>query len=173
MLHSLRQTLLHKAMRQLLVVQKRKRQVFTLESARTVAVLFDATDDKTRREVLGFVENLQKKGKKVNTLGFFNLKQMTENQTFDFFTLKETTWTGQPKSDKAAAFTSVKTDLLICFNPADLSALSWMAAASQSAMKIGYVSQRPHDLDLQLEIPADKGIRFFIEQMALYLDKIR
>ena len=65
-----------------LASQKRSRQVHTLDSARTVGVLFDATSETARRESLEFVHSLEKQGKKVSALGFFNLKQAPENQAF-------------------------------------------------------------------------------------------
>jgi hypothetical protein len=39
-------------------------------------------------------------------------------------------------------------------------------------MKIGFATHRPNDFDIQLETPEGKGIRYFTEQLALYLGKI-
>ena len=172
MLAPLRALLFKKALRELLSSQKRTRQVHTLDSARTVGVLFDATSETARKESLEFVKSLEKQGKKVSALGFFNAKQMPENQSFDAFFAKETTWTGTPKSPKAADFVKQKFDLLLTLNPDELPPLEWLAAQSQSAFKIGFATSRPNDFDIQLETPEGKGIRYFTEQLALYLGKI-
>ncbi len=172
MLAPLRALLFKKALRDLLVSQKRTRQVHTLDSARTVGVLFDATSDNARRESLEFVQSLEKQGKKVSVLGFFNVKQAPENQPFDSFFAKETSWLGQPKSEKAATFVKERFDLLLTLNPDELPPLEWLAAKSQSAFKIGFATSRPNDFDIQLETPEGKGIRYFTEQLALYLGKI-
>lgn len=172
MLAPLRAILFKNALRKLLATQKRKRQVHTLDSARTVGVLFDATSETARKESLDFVHSLEKQGKKVSALGFFNLKQAPGNQAFDSFFAKETTWLGQPKSEKAADFSKQKFDLLLTLNPDELSPLEWLAAQSQSAFKIGFATSRPNDFDIQLETPEGKGIRYFTEQLALYLGKI-
>ncbi|MFN0213930.1 MAG: DUF6913 domain-containing protein [Saprospiraceae bacterium] len=172
MLAPLRTLLFKKALRNLLASQKRSRQVHTLESARTVGVLFDAGSETTRRESLEFVRSLEKQGKKVSTLGFFNMKQTPENQIFDSFFAKETTWLGQPKSEKATSFIKQKFDLLLTLNPDELPPLEWLAAQSQAAFKIGFATSRPNDFDIQLETPEGKGIQYFTEQLALYLGKI-
>jgi hypothetical protein len=39
-------------------------------------------------------------------------------------------------------------------------------------MKIGFATEQPNDLDLQLETPPEKGIRHFTEQLERYLDTI-
>ena len=111
-------------------------------------------------------------GRKVKKLAFFNSKQVVESPNFDLFTLKETSWAGMPKSEKAQAFASEKFDLLLSFNPDELRQLEWVAAASQAAMKIGLATEHQNDFDIQLETPDGKGFRFFIEQLNIYLEKI-
>lgn len=172
MLEKFRLALFRNALRRNLTNQERRRKTHTLESARTVGILFDASADKNRREVLDFAKNLEKSGKKVRLLGFFAEKKLPENLSFDCFGLKDLTFSLQPKSEKALAFAKEKFDLLLCLNPDKQAAVEWVAVQSQAAMKIGYATELPDDYDLQLEIPADKSLRFFVEQLELYLDKI-
>jgi hypothetical protein len=172
MLDKIRATFFRSALQNALAAQRRSRAVHTLDSARSIGVLFDASSEAARREVLDFVKNLEKQGKKVSALGFFDEKQVPENQPFDAFSAKETTWTGQPKSEKANTFAQQKLDLLLTLNPAERAPLEWVAATSQAAMKIGFATHRPNDFDIQLETPESKGIRYFTEQLALYLGKI-
>lgn len=168
----LRALFFKKALRELLTSKKRNRQVHTLESARSVGLLFDATSETARRESLEFAHALEKQGKKVNTLGFFNARQIPENLPFNSFSSKETSWIGQPKSEKATTFAGEKFDLLLTLNPDKLRPLEWLAASSQAAFKIGFATSSPNDFDIQLETPEGKGIRYFTEQLALYLGRI-
>ena len=172
MLERIRFAFFKMALRRALAERKRQRRTHTLHSARTIGLLFDATTDQYRREIMAFARELEKSGKQVRLLGYIKTKQPPGQQPFDFFFQKETTWTGQPKSEKAAAFVREKFDLLLCLNPADERPLEWIGTLSPAAMKIGLATQRPHDFDMQLEIPADKGITYFAEQLHLYLDKI-
>jgi hypothetical protein len=173
MFEYIRTVLFKKALHRLLTEQQRSRKTHTLESARTIGVLFDATADKPRQEVLDFVKTLEKRGKKVQLLGFFNVKQPPAVvPDFPFFFKKETHWTGRPKAEKADAFAKEKFEVLLALNPSDLPALIWLAAQSQASMKIGFATEQPNDLDLQLETPPEKGIRHFTEQLERYLDTI-
>lgn len=152
--------------------RKRQQKTHTLQSARTIGLLFDATLEKQGREVVEFARKLEKAGKQVRILGYFKTKQSPGQQPFDFFYQNETTWTGQPKSDKANSFLREKFDLLLCLNPLDDRSVEWISTLSPAAMKVGLATQRPHEFDLQLEIPAPKGFGYFAEQLHLYLDKI-
>jgi hypothetical protein len=172
MIEKIRAVFFKNALVKLLAAQKRQRKIHTLNSASTLGILFDASTSTTRSEMAEFIKKLEKNGKKVRLLGFFNSKQAPENQAFDNFHLKECTWQGKPKSEKALAFSTEKFDLLLSFNPEDLSALEWLTVASPAAMKIGLATRRPNDFDIQLETPEGKGVRFFTEQLSIYLDKI-
>lgn len=172
MLAPLRALFFKKALRTVLASQKRMRQVHTFDSARSIGLLFDASSEKARKESLEFVRQLEKQGKKVTALGYFDSKQVADNQPFDAFTVKETTWTGQPKSEKADAFAREKFDLLLTLNPDEQTPLEWLAASSQAAFKVGFATHRTNDFDVQLETPEGKGIRYFTEQLAVYLGKI-
>ncbi len=172
MLERIRFYFYKKALRRALADRRRQRKTHTLQTARTVGLLFDATSEKTRQEVKQYVQELEKNGKPVRMLGYFKTKEMPGQHPFDFFFQKETTWTGQPKSDKAIAFSQEKFDLLLCFDPKAERPLEWISTLSPAAMKIGLVTDRSDELDIQLEIPADKGLRYFADQLHLYLAKI-
>jgi hypothetical protein len=66
-----------------------------------------------------------------------------------------------------------KTDVLLVLNPNQLIPLEWVAVQHPAAMKIGMPTENPHDFDLQIEIPADKGIPYFAQQLKFYLQKIK
>lgn len=172
MFEKLRSALFKKSLRRTLTAHKRHRKSHTLESARTIGILFDATEGKHKEETLELVRNLEKKGKKVAILGYVKAKQPPGGLHFDFFIQKELKWIGTPKSEKALSFIKQKPDLLLCLNPADEAPLAWLAAHSQAAMKIGFPTEYANDFDMILEIPAEKGIRYFTEQLHQYLDKI-
>lgn len=172
MLEYIRTALFRRSLRHLLASQKRTRKTHNLNSAHSIGLLFDATVEKNRLEVEELARSLEKPNKKIRLLGFFNTKQLPPAHHFDGFTLKQTTWIRKPKDEKALAFANESFDLLLCLNPEELPALEWIAAHSPAAMKIGHPTAHANDFDLQLEIPAGKGPRYFMEQLSLYLDKI-
>lgn len=172
MLESIRSALYKKSLQGVLATQKRRRQAHNFDSAKKIGILFDATTEKTRHEVMEYAKNLVEKGKSVRLFGYFKTKQPPEGHAFNFFFQKETSWAGIPKSEKATAFVEEKFDMLIYLDPEECGPLEWLAAASQAAMKVGFASNRPNDFDLQLEIPSEKDLKFFLEQLHLYLEKI-
>lgn len=172
MLEFIRIAFYKKSLRKLLETQKRRRLSHNLDSAKTIAILFDATTEKTRREIKEYAEELEDKGKKVRLFGYFSIKQPPEGHPFGFFTKQDTTWAGVPKGDKALAFAAEKPDILIYMNPEPCEPLEWLAAASQAAMKVGFAMEKPNDFDLLLETPANKDLHYFTEQLHLYLGKI-
>ncbi len=173
MLKTLRLALFRNAYRRTLTAQKRRRKTHTLESAHTIGILFDATEEKDRREVLELAEQLESKRKKARLLGFVDIKKPLGQTLFPQFTQKDLRFNGVPDGEAIKAFVAENFDLLICLNPEHVPALQWIAAASHAAMKIGTATTaQANDFDLVVETPADKGIRFFIQQLDLYLDKI-
>lgn len=174
MFESIRTRMAYDAIRKWLAAHTRTRKTYTLETASTVAVIFDATIEKTRNESLAWIKTLQKSGKKVQVLGFFNEKKPpVPIPEFDFFTAKETSWTFVPNGEKATAFIAAKSDLLLCVNPGELPAISWVAAKCTTSMKIGMATRHHNDYDLQIDTPIEKGVHFFAEQLHFYLGKIK
>lgn len=160
-------------LRQTLANQRRRRKTHTLESARTIGILFDATEENDRREVLELAHTLEeKRRKKVRLLGFVDNKHPLGQTQFPQFTQKELHWNGKPKSEAVAVFVADPVDLLLCLNKSEVPWINWAAAASLAAMKIGTATRAPHDLDMILETPAEKGISYFVKQLDVYLDKI-
>ncbi len=174
MFDSLRKKSATTALRQWLVNAKRVHKVCTLDKAASCAIVFDATTDKMRREVADWAKLLEKKGKKIVLLGFYNEKKPPASAPeFDYFLAKETHWSHQPKSEKATAFLQKETDVLLAINPDQCLPIAWIAAQHKASMKIGMATELPNDLDLQIEIPADKGIPFFAQELQHYSDKIK
>ncbi|MFN0015402.1 MAG: DUF6913 domain-containing protein [Saprospiraceae bacterium] len=173
MLEKLRSFLLQRLTRRTLTAQNRQRKVHTLDSARTIGILFDATDEKDRKDVLALAKSFgEKQRKTVYLLGFVDDKQPLAQTEFPQFFQKELRWNGQIVSEAVDKFLANKPDLLLCLNRRQAPPLAWVAAASKAAMKIGTAASAPHDFDMVLETPEDKGIRFFMDQLELYLTKI-
>lgn len=162
------------AIRKWLITHNRTRKTHTLDTASSIAVLFDATKEKTRNETLAWIKDLKNSGKNVSVLGFFNEKKPPVSvPTFDFYNAKELNWTLETQSEKAKAFSGASNDLLICINPDELPAISWVAAKCHAAMKIGMATHHHNDYDLQIDTPTEKGVHFFASQLQFYLGKIK
>ncbi|MBL7825286.1 MAG: hypothetical protein JNJ57_01555 [Saprospiraceae bacterium] len=172
MLNQIRSAFFKNALAKLIASQTRLRNPHHFDSAKSIGIIFDATNENTRKEITEWAKGLEKAGKKTRLFAFFQAKQAPENLGFECFTSKETTWAGLPKSEKATAFAKEQFDLLLSYNPDEQPQLAWLASASKASMKIGLSTRFANDFDMQLEIPEGKGFRYFIEQLRIYLDKI-
>lgn len=173
MLKKIRQVFFRKALREHLQGHKQQRRPHNLNSAQTIGVLFEASEEDRRKQVLDIVQDLEKQGKKVQLLGFFDVRGPAPTTVFPAFTRKDLQWSRVPKSAICLDFSAKSFDLLLCLEPEPAEAMIWIAATSRAAMKIGFPTQGFDVFDLALEIPQSKDLRFFMDQLKIYLAKIQ
>ncbi len=150
----------------------RKRETHSLRTARSIALLFDATHNDFRQEAIHWARHQEKDGKKVYLLGYFDHRQPPDNPGFPFFSKKQRTLNGAWNTTALDTFAHEQPDLLVTLNPSDLLAIAYAAVLSQARMKVGRPTAWPQDYDLMIEVPEQKGVAFFFEQMNVYLDKL-
>ena len=150
------------------------RKTTNLESAKSVGILFDATDPKNRQTVADFAAQLARLGKKVRLLGFVNLpeKQVPTDLPFVHFNKKTVNWYGRPVSEKAEVFCKEKFDLLLCLFSGENRPLEWLAARSSARMKAGGVAHFFQNLDLSVETAPGKGLPELIAQLEFYFKRL-
>ncbi len=174
MFERLRTALLQRSLRRLVEHSKRRRYPYTLQTARSVALLFDASEEETRKIITLWAEGFAEREprKRLLLLGFVDDEHVVGQTRFPQFTSKEIRWNGQPAGAAVERFLEETPDLLLCFNPRQLMPIQWVAAASKANMKIGNVNVQPNDFDFILETPPEKDAYFFLREVAFYLSKI-
>ncbi len=174
MLDRLRMALLRRSLRQLVEHSKRRRRPHTFDTARSVALLFDASEEETRKIVAlwaeGFTEREHRK--RLHVLAFVDDAHTVGQSRFPQFTAQDLGWRGRLEGPAVEHFLAETPDLLLCFNPRQLLPVQWVAAASKATMKIGNTNEPPHDFDLVVETPPEKDIQFFLREATHYLSKI-
>ena len=114
-----------------------REQKGTPNEAKMVALLCDATTLENRKTIEGFVRKLQKEGKKVTVLGFFNEKTQNEAWAFRSFNKKNVSWKGIPSGSEVQRFLEKKFDLLYHCSINECLPLEWIAALAKARFKIG------------------------------------
>jgi hypothetical protein len=150
----------------------RKRVAHNLRTAKTIAILFDASEQIFCQHIKEWSAAIENSGKHIQLMGFIAHPQATDNLGFPWYSSKDFTLTGRCKNDALDRFVSSKPHLLVSVNPKDLLPISILAAMSNAEMKIGSPSAWNNDYDLLLEVPENKNIKYFLEQLQFYLDKI-
>jgi hypothetical protein len=151
---------------------KRKRVAHNLRTANSIAILFDASEQPFSQHIKEWSATLEKDGKNVQLMGFIAQPQATDNPGFPYCSSKDFTLTGRWKNDALDQFIAAKPHLLVSVNPKNLLPISMLAAMSNAEMKAGNPSGWNNDYDLILEVPENKNIKYFLEQLQFYLDKI-
>ena len=146
------------------------RTPLSLEKAKTIGILFDATDSENNDKVVAFAQQLKKENKEIQLLGYVNKRDPYQKYPFPFISTKETTWYGKPGGGTAGYFMRSTFDLLINFCTNTCLPLDYISALSPSRFRIGFNATADiTDYDLIL-ISKEKGnISDLISNLEKYL----
>jgi len=120
---------------------KRNRKLVNINSAGSVGILFELTDESVYYSIQKYFQKLQEKKVKVKALGFASNKLVTNHflpvLSFDFFNTRQVNWMHIPKAVCVQDF--VDTDFDICLNIAseNVFPLKYIAGMSQARLKVG------------------------------------
>lgn len=143
-----------------------------LENAKKIGLLFDATEADQRKIALDFAEKWQKQKKQFRLLGFFNSKLKNENFTFDHYNLKDVNWFGAPAGETVNKFLAEDFDLLIHLSTHPNLQMEYISLLAVAPLKIGPPPASISGYDLMFEVAASSGLKQFIQQMEIFLQKI-
>lgn len=150
-LHKIRSRIGHYIMDKGIQSLTRSKKLVNINSAGSVGILFELTDDSVYYAIQKYFQKLQEKKIKVKALGYASNKLVTNKflpvLSFDFFDDKQINWFYIPKAPCIQDF--VETDFDICINISseDVFPLKYIAAISRSRLKVGAYSK---------ELPPDK-----------------
>lgn len=149
---------------------KRTASNMNLVRAKRIGILFDATDVDERKTVIRYAENLRKKGKKVNLLGFISIADDAAVFDFDFFTKKDIDWTERVKQEKTKIFLGHSYDLFICLSAESFQFNEYISLQTKAQMRIGPVAEHPACYDLMIDCPKKTTPLQFIKQYESILE---
>ncbi len=152
----------------------RKANKFRFDKAKTVGIIFDATNTEDFELIKRYVGFLRENNKKVKVVGYFDsygVPALTYSKLdFDFFSKKEISFTGKPTPVFIHNFIEEEYDLLIDLNLHDHFALKYISALSKASFKVGkYEENGLQTLDMMIDANQTKAIKFFLRQIDTYL----
>jgi hypothetical protein len=146
------------------------RMPLSLQKAKTIGILFDASDPENNDQVVEFVQNLKKQNKEIQLLGYVDKRDPYQKYPFPFISMKETTWYGKPGGGTAGYFMRSSFDLLINFCTATCLPLDYISALSPSRFRVGFNAGADiHDYDLILISKENQNISGLISNLEKYL----
>ncbi len=149
-----------------------RRHPVPFESAKSVGVLFDATEQMQRDQVLPFIDSLKRKGKEVVTIGYFDSKQDTNSYAFKAFNKNDINWMGKPKSDILKNYADQTFDFLICIYQGECLPIEYIAALSKAQMRVGPYTDNTYCYDLIIDTTKNDSTKHFLKEVDFYLNKI-
>lgn len=154
----------------------RRRQVFNMDDAKTIGILYKFKDNEDFDLLKKYVLYLRELKKKVKVLVYYTTKEEPYTQyskvDYDFFGKKSHGWDGTPSDHILKNFTDEEFDLLIDINDDEELVITHMSVFSRAAFKIGRWSEDDFYHDFLIDSPADKGLKYFLRQIDTYLQMI-
>ena len=154
--------------------QKRKLQSCNLHQAKSIGILFDATQMVSFEIVKGLARELSEDTKDIMVLGYVDSKQMIDHylirKGFEFFTKNDLNWYKKPHGEAVDKFIKKEFDILYYLNLEDLFPLRYILALSKAKFKTGKFIEDDEYLDLMIDIEKEKEA---MKNLQLELEKDR
>ena len=139
---------------------KRNTKVCTIASAKSIGILFDATEPASFEIIRDFVKRLENNKKEITILGYVNDKKLIDHylyrKGFDFFTKTNLNWYNKPENESIEQFISKPFDVLFNLSLRELFPLQYILALSKAKLKVGKFSPEQPYLDLMIDIEKEK-----------------
>lgn len=152
----------------------REKQFIKLPEAKSVGIVFDATNKEDLEVIKKYIQQLKEITKGIHAIGFIDDK-ITPNYSYiktdiDLFNKKELKKLYQPQSPYIKTFIETPRDILIDANVGNKLPLQYIAAASKAKCKVGqHTAGNELFHDVLLNVGENTGLEFFLQQSLKYL----
>ena len=152
----------------------RNKQFVKLCDAKTIGIIFEATNSDTFEVVKKFILQLKEYTKNVHAIGYIDEK-LTPNYSYiktdiDLFNKKELQQFYKPQSPYIKTFMDDEKDLLIDINFNQKIPLQFIAAGSKAKCKVGlHVLENEKIHDVLIATTMQQGLDFYLQQVIKYL----
>jgi len=153
----------------------RTREVHNLHTAKSIGILYDATDLKDMMLVSEFANELFKTKKDVKALGFVNRNELTHHHMpmlqFDFFFLKDLNWYYKPQNYIIKNFLEKDYDILINLCTSNCVPVKYLAGGSKAKFKVGKYEEDLSIYDMMIDVKKDT-LSALVTEVKHYLNLI-
>jgi len=155
----------------------RNKQFIKLANAKTIGIVFEATDSNTFEMVKKFIQQLKEYTKNVHVIGYVDEK-LTPNYSYiktdiDLFNKKELQNFYRPQSAYIKTFMEDEKDLLIDLNIHQKIPLRYIAAASKAKCKVAmHLPENEAMHDLLIAVSPQQGLEFYMQQTIKYIEAV-
>ena len=155
---------------------KRKKEVCNLDSAKSIGILYDATNEEQINQIQPFVSYFFNLKKDVKALGYVNAKKLlychTPKLQYDFFYLKDLNWYKKPQNYIIDNFIKKEYDILINLCDSSCIPIKYLVASYVARFKIGQHEDGYEIYDLMISLKEDKSLEKLMSEIQHYLQLI-
>ena len=159
-----------------LKINKRRKEVCNLESAKTIGILYDASSEEQINLVRPFVSFFFDLKKDVKALGFVNAKELSychvPKLQYDFFYKKDLNWYYKPQNYIIDNFIKKEHDILINLTDSSVIPIKYLVASSLAHFKIGIYEENYQIYDLMISLTDDRSQQKLMDEIKHYINLI-
>jgi hypothetical protein len=152
--------------------KKRITQVCSIDGAKRVGILYNATHPVSFEIIKTFAKVLMQKKIDVTVLGYVHDKNLIDHylyrKGFDFFTKTNLNWYNKPVSNSVEEFIKNPFDILINLCLEETYPVKYILALSNSKFKVGKYFDEPNYMDLMIDIEKEKKA---MKELSIEIDK--
>ena len=147
----------------------RNEDVFNLQDAKRIAILFDGTKVKDIELVKRFVAKFAKGKEMVTVLGYVNSNRKSFDHIsvlhFDYFSKGQLSWYGKPKGIVIRNFIREEYDILVDLSLKVSYPLTYLAVASLAKYKVGRFRKDISIFDLKIDSKKDRSLKALVKEV--------
>jgi hypothetical protein len=155
----------------------RSKRLLTFDEARTVGVLFNATDPASYDGVRKFITHLSSRHIRVKVFGYCAGKTVPNiflsDPVIRTFSTKEVDFSYFPSAYICEEFTVSNFDILVNLDTSEELPLLVLSTLANATLKIGCSTKNISCYDLMLDVSPDKSIDYMVGQMNIYLNMFK
>lgn len=159
-----------------LKINKRRKEVCNLESAKSIGILYDASSEEQINLVRPFVSFFFDLKKDVKALGFVNAKELSychvPKLQYDFFYKKDLNWYYKPQNYIIDNFIKKEHDILINLTDSSVIPIKYLVASSLAHFKIGIYEENYQIYDLMISLTDDRSQQKLMDEIKHYINLI-
>ena len=156
---------------------QRNRCVMNIDDAKSIGLVYDASDEATYAIVSDFVRFFQERQKTVKAIGFINYNRLPHycfpKLFYDYFTKRDLNWYFKPNKTRIIDFINEEFDIIIDLCLYDCFPLICISGLSKAKFKVGRYSEKYPDIyDFMLKVDHEISLEDFIKEIINYLSII-
>jgi hypothetical protein len=156
---------------------ERAKAIMNLKDAKTVGILYDASNINDTDLVKKYIAYLRDSGKKVKSIGYLAVKELPNTIQISLdqqcLTLKEVNWYYKPAIGFIGNFVKEEYDLLLDLNISRQLPITYIAALSKAKCKVGRFTNKYMNLyDVMIEVDKEKTMKYFLQNVDIYMEML-